>query len=130
MLLIEKYGCDPNAVTNSDKSLLHYVCRCGHIDVAKLLIEEYGCDPKVRTKSNQTLLHYIYAYQCGNIYFIKYLISKQHLNPLIRDSINQLEPLDYAVNNNESSIAAYLCQCISSDEMLSPNRINTTINLI
>ncbi|MCG8625007.1 MAG: ankyrin repeat domain-containing protein, partial [Proteobacteria bacterium] len=79
-MLIEKYGCDPNMVTESGESLLHYACRYGHIDVVKLLIEKCGCDPKVRTKSNQTLLHY--AYQYGNIYIVKYLINKQHLNPL------------------------------------------------
>ena len=130
MLLIEKYDCDPNAVTKSGESLLHYACRYDHIDVVKLLIEKCGCDPNVHmvAKSNQTLLHC--ACQCGNIYIVKYLINKQHLNPLIRDSINQSEPLDYAVNNNKHSIAVYLCQHISSDEMLSPNRIETTVNLI
>ena len=129
MLLIEKYGCDPNAVTESDESLLHYACQRGHIDIVALLIEECSCDPKVRTRSNQTLLHY--ACHCGNVDIIEYLINKQHLNPLMRDSINQSEPLDYAVNNNKPSIALYLCQhCISSDELLSPNRIKTTVNLI
>ena len=130
MLLIEKYGCDPNAVTESGENLLHYACRCGQFGVVKLLIEKCGCDPSVTTKSNQTLLHYACQYGNLNIDIIKYLINKQHLNPLIRDSINQSEPLDYAINNNKPSIAVYLCQCISSDEMLSPNRIKTTINLI
>ena len=128
ILLIEKYGCDPNAVTESGESLLHYACRYGHVNFVKLLIEKYDCDPNVRTKGNQTLLHY--ACQCGNNFIVKYLIDKQHLNPLIRDNINHSELLDYAVNNNKLSIALYLCQCISSDEMLSPNRIKTTVNLI
>jgi ankyrin repeat protein/signal recognition particle receptor subunit beta len=131
MLLIEKYGCDPNVVTISDESPLHYACRYSHIDIVKLLIEKYGCDPNVVTKSNQSLLHY--ACRGGNIEsdIIKYFINKHHLNPLIRDNINHLEPLDYAVYNNQYSIAVYICQnCISSDEMLNPNRIKTTINLI
>jgi ankyrin repeat protein len=81
------------------------------------------------TKSNQNLLHYACRY--GHIDVVKYLINKQHLNPLMRDNINQLEPLDYAVNNSRHYIAVYICQhCISSGEMLSPNRIKTTINLI
>ena len=118
-LLIEKYSCNPNVVTKNNQGLLHCACYCGHIDIVKLLIEKYSCDPKVKTKSNQTLLHY--ACKCGN---------KQHLNPFMRDNINQSEPLDYAVDNNKPSIAVYLCQCISSDDMLSPNRIKTTVNLI
>jgi ankyrin repeat protein len=127
-LLIEKYGCNPNVVTNNDESLLHYACIYGHIDVVKLLTEKYGCDPNVVTKSNESLLHY--ACRCGHIDVVKYLINKHHLNPIMRDNINQLEPLDYAVNNNQYYIAAYLCQHISSDEMLSQNRIKTTVNLI
>ena len=128
-LLIEKYGCDPNVVTNSGESLLHYVCRHDHIDIVKLLIEKYGCDPNVVTNSGESLLHY--ACLCGKIDIITYLIKKHYLNPLMRDNINQLEPLDYAINNNQYYTAVYICQhCISSDEMLSTNRIKTTINLI
>jgi ankyrin repeat protein len=128
-LLVEKYGYDPNVVAKSSESLLHYACLYGHIDVVMLLIEKYGCDPSVVTKSGESLLHYACRY--GNIDIVRYLINKQHLNPLMRDNMNQLEPLDYAVNNKQYSIAAYICQhCISSVEILSPNRIKTTINLI
>ena len=128
-LLIEKYGCDPNAVTKRYEGLLHFACRYDHIDVIKLLIEKYGCDPNAVTKSNESLLHY--ACQYGHIDVVKYLINEQHLNPLkIKDSVNQLEPLDYAINKNQYFIAVYLCQHISADETLCPNRIKTTINLI
>jgi ankyrin repeat protein len=128
-LLIEKYGCDPNVVTKSNESLLHYACQYGHIDIVTLLIEKYGCDPNVVTESNQNLLHY--ACRCTSIDVVKYLISNHHLNPLMRDNVNQLEPLDYAVNNNQYYTAVYICQhCISSDEMLNLKRIMTTINFI
>ena len=113
---------------------LHQACKQGWLDIVEMLIEKYGCDPNVVTKSHKNLLHYACQCDsidaCGSIDVVKYLINKQHLNPLMRDNIDQLEPLDYALNNNQYSIAVYLCQhCISSDEMLSPNRIKTTINL-
>ena len=95
-ILIEKYGCDPNVVTKSGESPLYYACRYGHINVVKLLFEKYNCDPNIVNKSNQSLLHH--ACQCGNFYIVKYLVNKQQLNLLMRDSINQSEPLDYAVN--------------------------------
>ena len=110
---------------------LHQACKQGLLDIVEMLIEKYGCDPNMTTKRDESLLHYACQCDiCDNIDVVKYLINKHHLNPL-RDSINQLEPLDYAVNNNQYSIAVYLCQhCISSDEMLSPKRIHTTINLL
>ena len=108
---------------------LHQACGQGWLDLIEVLIEKYGCDPNVMTKSNQSLLHY--ACRDGHVDVIKYLINKHHLKPLIRDNINQLEPLDYAVNCNQYRVAVYICRhCISSDEMLNPNRIKTTINLI
>ena len=68
----------------------------------------------------------------GWLDIVKLFIEKyeQHVNPLLRDKID-LEPLDYALNNNKTDIAVYICQqCITSDELLNPNRIKTTVNLI
>jgi ankyrin repeat protein len=108
---------------------LHQACKQGWLDIVEMLIEEYGFDPNVVTKSNENLLHYACRY--GHIDIVKYFIKNQHTNPLMRDNINQLEPLDYAVMHHQHDIAAYICQnCISSDEMLNPSRIKTTINLI
>ena len=108
---------------------LHQACKQGWLDIVKLFIEQYGCDPNVTSKYvHQSLLHY--ACQYGHIDVVEYLINEQHLNPLLRDN-NGLESLDHALNNNETDTAVYICQhCISSDEMLNPNRIETTINLI
>ena len=78
---------------------LHQACKQGWLDIVEILTEKYGCDPNVVTKSNESLLHY--ARQCGHVDVVKYLINKQHLNPLMRDNINQLEPLDYAVSNKQ-----------------------------
>ena len=127
-LLIEKYGCDPNVVTSSGESLLHYACQCDHSDIVKLLIEKYGCDPNVVTSSGESLLHY--ACRDGSINIVQYLINEQHMNPLLRDS-DERESLEIALIYNRTDIAVHLCQhCISSDDMLNPNRIKTTINLI
>ena len=107
---------------------LHQACRQDWLDIVKILIEEYSCNPNVTRRSNQSVLHY--ACQYGDIDIVEYLIDEQHLDPLLRDN-NQLEPLDYALINDKTAIAVYLCKhCISSDEMLNPNRIKTTIYLI
>ena len=109
-------------------TLLHQVCEQGWLDIVKLLIEKYACDPNVINWTNQNLLHYACRY--GHIDVVEYLVKKHHLNPLLRDRIG-LEPLDYALNNNKTDIAIYICQhCITSVDLLNPNRIKTTINLI
>ena len=108
---------------------LHQACKQGWLDIVKLFIEKYGCDPNVITRSNQSTLHYACQHY-GHIDVVEYLIKKHHLNPLLRDN-HQLEPLNYALNNNKTNIAAYICQhCISSGLMLIPYRIETTVNLI
>ena len=115
----------PNQICDTP---LHQACKQGWLDVVKLLIEKYGCDPNVRTRSNKSVLHH--ACQCGHIDIVEYLINEWHLDPLLRDN-HQLEPLDCALSNNRTVIAVYICQhCISSDEMLNPNRIKTTIKLM
>ena len=108
---------------------LHQACRQGWLDIVKLLIETYGCDSDLTSKClDQSPLHYACRY--GHIDVVEYLVNKQHLNPLLRDNIN-LEPLDHALNNSRTDIAVYICQnCISSGELLNPNRIKTTVNLI
>ena len=61
---------------------------------------------------------------------VEYLIKEQCLNPLLRDHDHN-DSLDYALSCNKIDIVVYICQYyISSDEMLNPNRIKTTINLI
>ena len=109
---------------------LHQACRQGWLDIVKLFIEKYGCDPYVTNRSNQSLLHYACRY--GHMDIVQYLINEQHSNPMLRDNFD-LEPLDHAVSRNifETNIAVYICQhCISSEDMLNPKRIETTVNLI
>ena len=113
--------------TNGDTPL-HQACKQGWLDIVKQLIEECGCNPYVLSRyDHQSLLHYACWY--GHIDIFEYLYVKQHLNPLLKDD-HLLEPLDYALNS-KTSIAVYICQhCITSDEMLDPKRIKTTINVM
>ena len=109
---------------------LHQACKQGWLDIVKLFIEKYDCDPYVTNRSNQSLLHYACRY--GHMDIVQYLINEQHSNPMLRDNFD-LEPLDHAVSRNifETNIAVYICQhCISSEDMLNPKRIETTVNLI
>ena len=108
---------------------LHQACKQGWLDIVKLLIEVFGCDPNVTSNYHQNPLHYACRY--GHIDVVEYLINEQQMNPLLGNNIDDLEPLDYALNNNKIDIAVYICQqCISSDELLNPDRIKTTLNLI
>ena len=105
---------------------LHQACKQGWLDIVKTLIEEYGCDPNVNSKycNYQSPLHYACRY--GHIEVVDYLIK---LEPMY--GVDHFNSLDCALNNDKTDIAVYICQhCISSEEMLNPSRIKTTLNLI
>ena len=54
MLAIQRQ--DPNAKDSSGYTALHYACRSGHCQAAKLLIQ-HGADPNSTTHSGTTPLH-------------------------------------------------------------------------
>ena len=60
---------------NHGKSLLHYSCRHGWLDVTKMFVEQYHCDPECRDRRGETPLHE--ACQKGHLDIVRYLISEQ-----------------------------------------------------
>ena len=57
------------------KTLLHYSCHHGWLDVTRRLMEEYHCDPESRDNSGDTPLHV--AYHNGHVDIVRYLVCEQ-----------------------------------------------------
>ena len=58
------------------KTLLHYSCCCGWLDVTKTLVEQYYCNPGCRDwPDGDTPLHV--AVRMGHVDIVRYLVGKQ-----------------------------------------------------
>ena len=68
---------NPADVTDWDeKTLLHYSCRNGWLDMTRRLVEQYHCDPERRDgRGGDTPLHV--ACRAGDVDIVRYLVSEQ-----------------------------------------------------
>ena len=57
------------------KTLIHYSCHHGWLDVTRRLAEQYHCDPESRDKDGDTPLHV--ACCEGHVDIVRYLVSEQ-----------------------------------------------------
>ena len=52
--LVLQYGMDPNSADNKGETSLHWVARCGRLEIARVLVEECGANPNMRNCHGQT----------------------------------------------------------------------------
>ena len=57
------------------KTLLHYPCYHGWLDVTKTMVEQYRCDPETGDEWGDTPLHE--ACREGHVDIVRYLVSEQ-----------------------------------------------------
>ena len=57
LALIKEFQCDINVNGNVGRSLLHYACRGGNVNLVKTLILEHKADVNARDDNNNTPLH-------------------------------------------------------------------------
>ena len=57
------------------KTLLHYSCHHGWLDLTRKLVEQYHCDPECRDKDGDTPLHV--ACRKGHVDIVRYLVSEK-----------------------------------------------------
>ena len=59
----------------SERTLLHYSCRHGWLDVTRRLVEQYHCDPESRDEDGDAALHY--ACDRGHVDIVRYLVGER-----------------------------------------------------
>ena len=57
------------------KTLLHYSCRHGWLDITRKLLEQYCCDSECRDKDGDTPLHE--AYRKSHVDIVRYLVNER-----------------------------------------------------
>ena len=102
------------------KTLLHYSCHHGWLDVTRRLVEQYHCDPESRDNGGDTPLHV--ACRKGHVDIVRYLVSEQRCSVVFKN-MNGDTPLHVAFRAGHLAMADILvtgqnCNvaCICKDE--------------
>ncbi len=102
-LLLNKSNVDD--ADDSDKTVLHWACRNGHIKIARYALEK-GANIEAKNETGWTPL--CYAAQKGHLDIVKLLLSKDANIKSHED--NKLSALHLAVGKNQHKIAQYLIE--------------------
>ena len=89
----------------SEKTLLHYSCRHGWLDVTGMLVEQYYCDPESRDTYSDTPLHE--ACRKGHVNIVRYFIGERECRTACRNYRGDT-PLHQACREGHVDIVRYL----------------------
>ena len=99
-------GQDSSTACNKhSKSLIHYSCRHGWLDVARSLVEQYHCDLESRDLYGDTPLHE--ACRVGHVDTVRYLVSEQGCSTACQNKKGDT-PLYVACREGHVDIVRYL----------------------
>lgn len=84
---------------------IHYACHRGNLKILKLLLE-YDGSLHTASRNGVTCLHL--ACVSGNLDLVKYLITEQGLDPFIKSTASESQPLHLATNAGHVHIVEYL----------------------
>ena len=87
------------------KTLLHYSCQHGWLDVTRILVEQYHCNPESMDNGGDTPLHV--ACLRGHLNIVRYLVSEQGCSTA-RQNTNGDTPLHKACKRNRTNIVQFL----------------------
>ena len=90
----------------SRKTVLHYSCRHGWLDVTKRLVEQYHCDPESRDNGGDTPL--IEACYNGRVDIVRYLVSEQECCTVFQNRWDGDTPLHMACRNGHLAMVKAL----------------------
>ena len=76
-ILLTGQNCNAGCISKNKygKTVLHYSCQNGWLDMTRRLVEQYHCDPESRDNDSDTPLHV--ACCEGHVNIVKYLVSEQ-----------------------------------------------------
>lgn len=94
-----------NVQQNDNFTPVHYACHRGNLPILKLLLQ-YDGDIHSTSKNGVNSLHL--ACVSGNLDLIKYLILDQRLDPFIKSTASESQPVHLATNAGHINVVEYL----------------------
>ena len=104
-VLIEEFGCNPAVKAYRGRTLLHYACKFGNIELLDKMVTEYHLDVNRRDDDGNTLLHM--AALSGQVEVVNHLIMKYDAEKGDKNSYNST-PLCVAARNNHLNVIRLL----------------------
>ena len=95
----DMFKCDPSTMGCEGRTILHYACYEGHIELIEVLIKKYLMDPLSNDDNGNNSLHY--AVHSGREKIVRTLTNNYtdlHMAMNCRNKYNE-SPLDVACNN-------------------------------
>ena len=106
------------------KTLLHYSCHHGWLDVTRRLVEQYHCDPESRDRNDDTPLHE--ACCEGHVDIVRYLVSERGCSTACRNKDGNT-PLHEACHRGHADIVRYLVSERGCSTACQNNKGNTPL---
>ena len=105
-ILVTGKNCSAACISKGiyGKTVLHYSCRHGWLDMTRRLVEQYHCDPESRDNGGDTPLHE--ACREGNVDIVRYLGSEQGCSTACQNN-NGDTPLHVACNRGHVDIVRH-----------------------
>ena len=106
-ILVTGKNCSAACISKGiyGKTVLHYSCHHGWLDMTRRLVEQYHCDPESKDNGGDTPLHE--ACREGNVDIVRYLGSEQGCSTACQNN-NGDTPLHVACNRGHVDIVRYL----------------------
>ena len=105
-ILVEKYGCDPNATDDVESTPLHWACHSS-AEIVKYLVLNQRCDPSCRNRYGSTPLHWACRSKRPDIEMIRFLVEDQRCDPSAVE-LGGNTPLHFACTTGSLEIVKFL----------------------
>jgi len=117
-LLVETYGCRPEAEDKEGRVAVHLAAQNGHLKVARYLVKNRRCEADYGDIGEQTPLHHACGWlsECSEeeaLEMAKFLVQQCHCDPKLRDKEGKTALL-HACEKGFLSIVKFFieeCQC-------------------
>ena len=92
----------------NERTLLHYSCRHGWLDVTKRLVEDHDCDVVISDNEGETPLHE--ACREGHLDIVAYLVNRKGFVSVACFNKDGNTPLDLACENGHHNVVDFLME--------------------
>ena len=89
LCLIEKFGCNPDVRGHKNRTLLHFACYGGSLQLVQTLIQQYNAGSYINSRDGYNDTPFHDAALSGSAEVIEYLIDKFGCDPNVKGDLGK-----------------------------------------